>query len=80
MSRLFRGRRAMRRLLTAYGREHGYPKASWTCPHHTGIVEETLAACSVAVLLYLSYFALLAVSSRRQICQYVSEKTDLPSE
>jgi RNA polymerase sigma-70 factor (ECF subfamily) len=28
MSRLFRGRRAMRRLLTAYGREHGYLKAS----------------------------------------------------
>jgi RNA polymerase sigma-70 factor (ECF subfamily) len=28
MSRLFRGRRAMRRLLTAYGREHGYVKAS----------------------------------------------------
>jgi len=28
MSRLFRGRRAMRRLLTQYGREHGYLKAS----------------------------------------------------
>jgi RNA polymerase sigma-70 factor (ECF subfamily) len=28
MSRLFRGRRAMRRLLTRYGREHGYLKAS----------------------------------------------------
>jgi len=28
MSRLFRGRRAMRRLLTAYGGEHGYLKAS----------------------------------------------------
>jgi RNA polymerase sigma-70 factor, ECF subfamily len=27
MSRLFRGRRAVRRLLTAYGREHGYLKA-----------------------------------------------------
>src|SRR5215831_1173186 len=28
MSRLFRGRRAMRKLLTRYGREHGYLKAS----------------------------------------------------
>ena len=28
MSRLFRGRRAMRRALTAYGREHGYVKAN----------------------------------------------------
>jgi RNA polymerase sigma-70 factor, ECF subfamily len=28
MSRLFRGRRAMRRLLTKYGREHGYLAAS----------------------------------------------------
>jgi len=28
MSRLFRGRRAMRRLLTQYGRDHGYLKAS----------------------------------------------------
>jgi len=28
MSRLFRGRRAMRRLLTKYGREHGYLNAS----------------------------------------------------
>jgi len=27
MSRLFRGRRAMRRLLTRYGRDHGYSKA-----------------------------------------------------
>lgn len=27
MSRLFRGRRAMRRLLTQYGRDHGYSKA-----------------------------------------------------
>jgi RNA polymerase sigma-70 factor, ECF subfamily len=28
MSRLFRGRRAMRRLLTRYGRDRGYLKAS----------------------------------------------------
>jgi RNA polymerase sigma-70 factor (ECF subfamily) len=28
MSRLFRGRRAMRRALAKYGREHGYVKVS----------------------------------------------------
>lgn len=40
-------------------------------PNQTGIVEEALAACSVAVLWYLLYFALLVVSSRRHKCQYL---------